>query len=652
MNYSSKCIVIVLSLQSMLCSWAHAQKEERIIPIDQLMNSRNMTLKEIDSAANIYFRRSGTGKGSGYKQFQRWRYESQFHVNGEGYLISRLQEEQYLTADNGLYESLMDDNCMTEPGERWVEKGPFTLQTNAGATSPGIGALTAIAINTSQPFTIYVGSPEGGIWKSTDWGAHWQPKISCPNSYMSIFSIAIDPHNSNRIYAGTGNNGAGFLTSDDGGEHWVHCTHSTVPGGFVRKIWINPQYSNVIYTASSYGLLKSVDSGKHWNTLLAINMDDFEFKPGDTNTIYACGYSGIYRSLNGGQNWDTLGVSNGIFGLGKNRLAVTPADPNKVYLLRSDTNHKMFSMLMVSNNSGSFFVPIIGPSYPLKFFSANDTDTTGQAFHNMELEVSATNADDILIGGVDLFRSLDGGFSFNRITRWFLPQATPTMPYVHGDFQGILFRNGFWYVINDGGIYVSVNQGLAWTDLSNGLRIREFYRIGSSSIDSLQFVAGAQDNGTTATLSYLANQLTDWRGGDGMECIISPLNMQKMYGCAFSGNLFRTDDGGLTNIGLAKIPDGNWVTPYVLRPGSDNTIIAGGDEVYKSDNSGGFFYPITFNLTNNRIVDLAVAPSNSNYIYACDDNKLYVSKSNGFLWDTIAHIAQIKDIAVSPSNPD
>jgi hypothetical protein len=631
----------ILCIAALLSGSAIAQQAERTESIFDIMNRRDLKVSEIDALATDYFARVGTGRGTGYKQYQRWKYESQFHLNDQGYLRDIAEEE----AAYDQFNAQSNQRIGFAPVGSWTQLGPTSWNQTSG-WNPGNGRLTAMAIHPSNTSTIYVGSPGGGLWKSTNSGASWLPLTDYNSLWMHIYAIAIDPANQNVVYAGTGNWANQVIKSTDGGANWT--VLGSGPTGEIRRILIHPTNSSIVFAAATNGVFRSTNGGTSWTQVYTFMIEDMEFKPGDPNTMYGSGTSSIIRSLNNGVTWTTLGSAQGITNTGRSMIGVSPANPAVVYIVQA--NGDIFRRLYYSTNSGASFVTqVSGSSGVNNFFGYNTdgSDTQGQASYDMAICVSPTNASLVHIAGVICFKSTNNGVSFTATTEWFAPNATG---YNHSDIHGLEYVGSTLYSLSDGGIYKSTDNADNWTDISNGLGIMQFYRIASSPTNTTVWTGGSQDNGTTASQS--TGTLVSWLGADGMEGLVSPSNSSNIWGTSQRGRLYRSTNGGNSRTNLATIPGNQWVTPLAMHPTNETIIFAGGTGVYKSTNSGSTFSLISGSITS-LISDIAVAPSNANYIYACSGSSLYVTINGGTSWTTysITGAGSINDICVSPSNP-
>ena len=188
---------------------------------------------------------------------------------------------------------------------------------------------------------------------------------------------------------------------------------------------------------------------------------------------------------------------------------------------------------------------------------------------------------------------------------------------MHVDQHAFEFNplNNIAYAGNDGGFYKYVDNLNTWIDLSDGLEISQFYKLGLSKSNPNRIVAGAQDNGT----EMLTNNTWDAiRGADGMECAIDDYDEDVIYSSSQYGGIRKSFNGGnnWTNIKPVNY-SGGWVTPYKIHPNNPDLIVAGYDEIYRSLTAGASWDSVSYNVSGGQSVKtIALAPSNQNYIYA------------------------------------
>ena len=198
-------------------------------------------------------------------------------------------------------------------------------------------------------------------------------------------------------------------------------------------------------------------------------------------------------------------------------------------------------------------------------FTAQNTTTnvleSTQAWFDLAIGVSSTNANEIYTGCLNVWKSTNGGVAMSRINSW----SSPTAPsYTHADIHYLGFHGNKLFCGSDGGIYVSENNGTNFTDLTEGVQIGQFYKIAVSRQSASKMMGGLQDNGGYA---YSDNQWKNYYGADGMDTAIDPINSNKYYGfIQFGLNLYISNNAGNSRSSNINSPggiEGNWVTPLV-----------------------------------------------------------------------------------------
>lgn len=341
--------------------------------IFELMERTDISLQEAEAIAKRHFDTAGTGRGSGYKQFQRWLYERRFHTDENGNYISPKTDWDNYTATT--------QASFTQAGN-WTELGPVTWNRTS-SWNPGTGRVAAIGIHPANESIIYAGSPGGGLWKTVNGGTTWQPLTDNNALWMSFFAITIDPTNQNIVYAGTsGNNG--LLKSTNAGATWA--LTGSGPTGTIRKILIHPTTPNIVFACASNGIFRSTNGGTNWTQVHTGSKEDIEFKPDDLNIMYATG-SDVYRSVDNGVSWSLVGAAQGITNTGRTLVAVSAANPNYVYAVQASGN--TFGRMYKSTDAGLTFVTTVvgNPAAGTNYFGYETTGmgTGGQATYDLSL---------------------------------------------------------------------------------------------------------------------------------------------------------------------------------------------------------------------------------------------------------------------------
>ena len=383
---------------------------------------------------------------------------------------------------------------------------------------------------------------------------------------------------------------------------------------------------------------------------------DVEFRPGDPDYVYATTYeysggASVFRSTNGGQSWSSVLE---VPGANRIELTVTAADVSRVYALASRADDSGYLGMYRSNDSGTNWTEVHDNSgVNLLGWSSSGDDSRGQGWYDLACAADPANADNVYVGGVNAWKSTDGGYSWNITAHWYGDNAA----YVHADHHTMDFHplTGELYSGNDGGLYKTANGGTSWTDISDGLQILQVYRFGTSVTNPNRLITGAQDNGS---MRYNDGEWNAVLGGDGMEALIDYSDDNIMYAEYYYGAIHRSNDGGYSfvNIQPSDAGEGAWVTPYVIDPEDPQTLYAGFTDVYKTTNRGSSWAPVSNNLTGGiTLQNIAVAPSNPDVIYAATYDDIYRTSNGGGSWENVTSGLpgnSITYITVNPNDPE
>ncbi|MEM9681241.1 MAG: hypothetical protein AAF901_13035, partial [Bacteroidota bacterium] len=590
------------------------------------------TVQDIVTEAESYFDTVGRGQGTGYKLFRRWQYFAERSMDEYGMLKSPEFYYQELQSYNAYINSSAIGFARTNVGA-WEEMGPTYWNATSG-WSPGVGRITSIAIDASNNDHIIAGSETGGVWRTIDGGQNWTVLTdNLPD--MDVYALAIDPNDSTIYFWGS--TGGKIFRSLDSGATWNF--YSSVGRGYVNKILIDPAYSTndpmnntkvYVSSESGGGLFKSTDSGGTWTTVANGSWYDIEFKPGDTDVIYASGL-GFYRSDDGGATFTSISGTS----IGYKMIGVSEDDPSVVYVLVAGAN-RAFRGLYKSTTEGVSFTELdhTGKNYLGRSSYANDN--IGQAPRDMDIAVNPNNVDEVHIAGINTWKSTDGGVSFRITSEWSLSNPSFVSGYCHADIDILQFAGNKLFVGSDGGIFVADDTTVVdsdyYTDLTAGMGIRQFYKIGVSQTDPVIVTGGSQDNGTSA-LGADGNW-TDWLGADGMECFVDKTDSQIIYGTSQYGVIYKTTNGGLTGFNLNQ-PEGkggqstwNWVVPFEQHPVNQDEIYLAFDELYRSTNGGTSWTSITTNYGSN-IDHFKISTVNPSYMYMAIDVNFFTTTDGG-----------------------
>ncbi len=597
-------------------------------------------------------------KGNGYKPYaremdfvnERVTTNSTFNPNSL-FIEWKKEQEKY-------------SNAKTTSASNWVSKGPInTPIILSNNKKRGNGRVNCIAFDPIDANIIWVGSPAGGLWKSVDGGSNWTTTTdNLP--VIGVSHIAIDPTNTQTMYIVTGDANAtdtysiGILKSTDGGNTWntTGLSYTVDQEKTVNKVLINPNHTDSLIAATNSNLMISTDAGATWATTGIIGRwRDIEYKPNNRNVIYAAkqssGGSNVYRTIDGGNNWSL--INNGVSNTGKHRplIAVTPDNPEVIYALYSASDYGFHGLYKSSDAGDNWVLQSNTPNILGR--ETDGSDTGGQSWYDLSLGVATNNEDLVYVGGINIWRSDNSGMSWDIDAN---SGNGSNYSYMHVDQHAFEFNplTHVAYAGNDGGFYKYMENLNSWVDISDGLEISQFYKLGLSKSNPARVVAGAQDNGTEMLTGSVWDAI---RGADGMECAIDHYDEDIIYSTSQYGGLKKSYNGGNNWSNIKPVSyEGAWVTPYAMHTTNSNLLVIGYDEVYRTTTGGSIWDSVSFNVSNGAAIrSIALAQSDENYIYASTYSKIKVTKDAGQSWTYIKPGLpnyNITDVTVATSNPD
>jgi len=620
----------------------NAQPWLALLPKDKTPDE--LTLKDYQHAFNTYWEAYNVDNGyiyingkrhkaGGWKQFKRWEYYMEGVVDSE---TGAFPDKTGMQVVREHQKTNPEVYANTLRASNWSSMGPY----QSGGGYAGIGRLNCIAFHPSNPDIWWVGAASGGLWVTTNNGATWE-YLTDSNGVLAVSDIVIpsDYATSNTIYIATGdrdagdNNSIGVLKSTDNGITWneTGITYGISQARRVNRLLLDPNDDNTIIAATSGGVYKTTDGGITWNNQLCPhNFIDMEYKPGDFNTLYGSRGAGIWRSTDGGENWDQVET----FNLQRVEIAVTSANPDIVYAVVSNNSSGLHGIFKSTNSGESFEEVFSGTTLNLLNWEANgDPDNgSGQGWYDLCIAASPINADVVLVGGINTWRSTNGGYNWECVNHWWGQDGVQA---VHADKHALTYRNdGVLFEGNDGGIYISYDDGTdgTWIDKTNGMRISQMYKLGCSATVANEVITGLQDNGSKL---FSGNNWQDVYGGDGMECLIDYSNVNIQYATIYYGRIYRTMNHWGSNVEISPRSDGAWVTPYIIDPKNPAILYAGYGDLWKTENRGNTWEKISNINSSNKFREIAICDADPNVIYMTDNSRIWKTIDGGGNWERL-----------------
>jgi photosystem II stability/assembly factor-like uncharacterized protein len=487
------------------------------------------------------------------------------------------------------------------------------------------GRISDIEVDPRDDARWYVSAGSGGVWKTENAGTSWAPVFDDQPSY-SIGDIALDPTHPDVVWVGTGENvsgrhvawGSGVYRSRDGGSTWENM--GLRESEHIGKILVHPEDGMVILVAAEgplwssggeRGVYRSTDGGATWTPVLTVDehtgVTDLEFAPDDPSVVYAAtfqrrrhvwGYmaggpgSGIWKSEDGGVTWRkaTRGLPSG--DMGKIGLAVTPADPDRVYAtIEASPGERGFYRSLDRGESWEHRNPYISGG-------------TGPHYYQ---EIESSPLDPDLVIQMDVFFQVtrDGGATFATLG---------TGREKHSDNHALWIDpedDRHFLAGTDAGLYESFDQGVTWKHFPN-MPISQFYKVAvSGRAPFYDILGGAQDLGTllgpsrTTTAEGVRNE--DWHfpmGADGYGVQFDPDDPDLYYLMTQQGNLYRVhgESGEALQIQPQPAPGDpperwNWDSPILVSPHDPARLYFASQRLWRSDDRGDSWNAVSGDLT-------------------------------------------------------
>ena len=487
---------------------------------------------------------------------------------------------------------------------RWRSIGPYRA-----------GRVSSVAGIPGDAAVYYMGTPGGGVWKTTDAGRVWKP-IFDDQHVASIGAVAVAPSNSNIVYVGTGEqtDGNGMYKSTDAGATWTHIGLLDVH--YINSIIVDPRDPNTLVVgalghpilgvaaASPWrGIFKSTDGGKTWRKTLY--RDDFAgaadtvADPNNPRVLYTALWkpydffqgppddskkpnSWIYKSLDEGATWKELPATGFPTDepLGRIGLAVSPGTRGQRVFAITEPG------LFRSDDGGQTWRKI-----------TTDSRVTGNLYFS-RVFVDPNNADTVFVMQTTTYRSTDGGQKFTAY------KGAPG-----GDDYHVLWidpKNSQRMILGvDQGATISVDGGKTWSTWFNQ-PTGQFYHVITDNQFPYYSYAPQQDSGTVAVPNrsdYGEISFRDWFSIGGFEfCFIAPdpTNPNIVYSGGWYGSVVRFDKitGQITHV---FVRGGKFRTsqmaPLVFSPQDSKTLYLGTQYVMKTTNAGDSWETISPDLT-------------------------------------------------------
>jgi len=499
------------------------------------------------------------------------------------------------------------------------------------------GRVVAVAGDPNEIGTFYFGAVCGGVFKTTDAGTTWNNISDGFLKTSSVGAIVVCPTAPNVIYVGMGeatirtdvSYGDGVYKSTDSGKTWKHC--GLTDTRHIGKMIVHPKNPDIVFVAAlghafgtneERGVFRSKDGGATWQKVLyksnRAGAIDITLDAHNPDIVYASVWqvyrnfwelssggedSGLWMSRDGGDTWTEITRNKGLENLGligKIGVSASPAQAGRVYAL-----------IESKNKPGMYRSDDFGATWQLV---CENGDLRRRPFYYMHVDADPIEADTVYVNNLDFWKSTDAGKTWNAI-------GTP-----HGDNHGLWIdpkNNKRMIQSNDGGANVSFNGGETFSTIYNQLT-GQIYHIDVDNQFPYRMYGTQQDNSSISVPSDTIGGAIAWsdcntagtaesgyvsvKPDDPNIVIVGAVGSSPGGMGALQKYDHRTKQIQLINVwpqpaGAINIDTLKyrfpWTYPIQFSRHDSNTLYVCGNHVFKSNDLGHSWTPISGDLTRN-----------------------------------------------------
>lgn len=563
---------------------------------------------------------------------------------------------------------------------RWRSAGPYRG-----------GRVDAVTGDLRKPFLFYMGSVNGGVWRTQNGGASWQNITDGKTDISSVGAITIAPSDPNVLYVGTGESqlredltfGTGMYRSTDAGTTWQHLGLSDAQQ--ITDIVVDPRDADRVFVSAighafgpnaERGVFRSADGGRTWKKVLFIDdstgVQDLAIDPSNPRILYAAAYkfqrtpwsmlagggrSGLWKTTDGGDTWVELSKNPGLprTPLGKIGIDVSRTNPQRLYA----------SIEAPDSTGGLFRSDDAGASWERM---NDDARLWVRNWYYSAVTADPVDENTVYVMNLTVLKSIDGGRTFKEMQ---VPHGDTHILWIDpADPQRMILGD-------DGGATVSFDGGETWSDQHNQ-PTAQFYHVNADAQFPYRIYGAQQDNSAISMASRGEEGgigLRDYFSVAGCEnatIAFDPRDPNVTYGGCYLGQLSRYDrrtrqerDISVTEINW----DGwaakdvrerfQWTFPVLVSPHDPRTLYVTSQHVWRSRTEGASWERISGDLTKGdpttlqrtggpihgemtgaewyaTIYAFAESPKQQGVLWAgSDDGLVHVSRDGGATWKNV-----------------
>jgi photosystem II stability/assembly factor-like uncharacterized protein len=539
------------------------------------------------------------------------------------------------------------------------------------------GRVLAVSGVRGEPNTFYFGAVAGGVWKTTDAGHTWKP-IFDGQPIASIGALAVSTSDPNVIYVGTGeadmrsdiSYGAGMYKSVDAGNTWSYIGLSDTRQ--IGRVLIDPKNPDLVLVAAlghgfgpnaERGVYRTADGGKSWTRVLFKDENtgaiDLAYDPDNSKTVYASLWNvrrppynayapitgpggGLYKSTDGGATWKEI-VGHGLPTVALGRIGVD--------VVAGQHGKRVYALIDAGKASGLYRSDDSGDEWTLV---STEPRILSRGWYFGEVRSDPKNPDTVYVSNVSVYRSTDGGKNFKAIrgapggddyhSLWIDPENPRRM------ISGV-----------DQGTIITLNGGQTWSSWYNQ-PTAQFYHVAVDNQFPYWVYGAQQDSGTAAVVSrsdYGQITYRDWHpigAGESGYILPDPDNPQIVYGGSTGGDLYRFDTktGQVQDVSPTPVELGTkvthrypWTTPIAFSFQSPHALYQSSQFLMKTADGGRNWKIISPDLTlrpgekeeeaKGVVYSIAPSPIIAGTIWVGTDNGLIqLTRNDGQTWTEVS----------------
>ncbi|MDN5203176.1 hypothetical protein QQ008_17435 [Fulvivirgaceae bacterium BMA10] len=409
------------------------------------------------------------------KEYLKWTRSIANELDQYGNLLSG--QEQF---ENILAIQKEKENSVFKPDWKPFTNNRLSARSKSIPGNKGLARLHRVYPSPQNRHTIYAAMSLAGLWRSNDQGKTWQDLTNSKIPVTGVWAMAEHPQNPNIIVLG---DKFTLYRTEDAGETWRRVADTTL---LVRDIYFNHQSPNELYAASEKGIYHSSDTGKTWKKIFSVRANAMRMNPKDPKTLYVTEIVDnevkIWVTHNGGATFEQYDLPD-YEGrkVGRTRLDVSKAAPDHVYMVTNNIKSHGFGALYISRDKGRTWQfrgnKIDGAPYSVENpnvlgYSEKGDQPGGQLSYCFAFAVSQTNPDEMYVAGISMWKSTDGGKSWQNHSPWYANKNNLNH-HIHADIHDIYATHNDVWVGHDGGISFSNDKSKTFTDKTGGINALE-----------------------------------------------------------------------------------------------------------------------------------------------------------------------------------